>query len=86
MKAAAGGAWSSIELVIKYVFIMIAFLAMLEFVNAVLSWFGGFVGYPEFSFQVNIRQLASIENTVELDISAEVLLLLNFVVLFKPKK
>lgn len=56
LKAAAGGAWSSIELVIKYVFIMIAFLAMLEFVNAVLSWFGGFVGYPEFSFQVNIRQ------------------------------
>lgn len=66
LKAAAGGAWSSIELVIKYVFIMIAFLAMLEFVNAVLSWFGGFVGYPEFSFQVNIRQqtLASIKNTV----------------------
>jgi nucleoside permease NupC len=31
---------------------LIAFLAMLEFVNAVLSWFGGFVGYPEFSFQV----------------------------------
>lgn len=52
LKAAAGGAWSSIELVIKYVFIMIAFLAMLEFVNAVLSWFGGFVGYPEFSFQM----------------------------------
>lgn len=66
LKAVAGGAWSSIELVIKYVFIMIAFLAMLEIVNAVLSWFGGFVGYPEFSFQVNIRQqtLASIKNTV----------------------
>jgi pyrimidine nucleoside transport protein len=32
---------------------LIAFIAMLEFVNAVLSWFGSFVGFPTLSFQVS---------------------------------
>ncbi|XP_062600358.1 solute carrier family 28 member 3-like isoform X1 [Saccostrea cucullata] len=52
LEAAAAGASSSIKLVANIAANLIAFLAMLEFVNAVLSWFGGFVGYPEFSFQM----------------------------------
>lgn len=52
LEAAAAGASSSIKLVANIAANLIAFLAMLEFVNAVLSWFGSFVGYPEFSFQV----------------------------------
>ncbi|XP_048753840.1 solute carrier family 28 member 3-like isoform X2 [Ostrea edulis] len=52
LEAAAAGASSSIKLVANIAANLIAFLAMLEFVNAVLSWFGGFVGYPEFSFQL----------------------------------
>lgn len=52
LEAAAAGASSSIKLVANIAANLIAFLAMLEFVNAVLSWFGSFVGYPEFSFQM----------------------------------
>ena len=52
LEAAAAGASSSIKLVANIAANLIAFLAMLEFVNAVLSWFGSFVGFPEFSFQV----------------------------------
>ena len=53
LEAAAAGASSSIKLVANIAANLIAFLAMLEFVNAVLSWFGSFVGFPEFSFQVH---------------------------------
>nr|XP_022310289.1 solute carrier family 28 member 3-like isoform X2 [Crassostrea virginica] len=52
LEAAAAGASSSIKLVANIAANLIAFLAMLEFVNAVLSWFGSFVGFPEFSFQL----------------------------------
>lgn len=50
LKVVVGGVWFFIELVIKYVFIMIVFLVMLEIVNVVFFWFGGFVGYFEFFF------------------------------------
>ncbi|KAJ8320557.1 hypothetical protein KUTeg_002144 [Tegillarca granosa] len=52
LEAAAAGASSSIKLVANIAANLIAFLAMLAFVNAVFSWFGSFVGYPEFSFQM----------------------------------
>lgn len=65
LEAAAAGASSSIKLVANIAANLIAFLAMLEFVNAVLSWFGSFVGYPEFSFQVKKSPInASLENSV----------------------
>lgn len=52
LSAVAASTLSVIKLVAEIVVIMIAFPAMLEFVNAVLSWFGCFVRYPEFSFQM----------------------------------
>ncbi|XP_013410730.1 solute carrier family 28 member 3 [Lingula anatina] len=52
IEAAAAGASQSIMLVANIAANLIAFLAMLAFINATLSWFGGMVGYPEFSFQM----------------------------------
>ncbi|XP_076094815.1 solute carrier family 28 member 3-like [Mytilus galloprovincialis] len=52
LEAAAAGASASIKLVANIAANLIAFIAMLEFVNAVLSWFGSFVGVPTLSFQV----------------------------------
>jgi nucleoside permease NupC len=45
LEAAAAGASASIKLVANIAANLIAFIAMLEFVNAVLSWFGSFVGF-----------------------------------------
>ena len=53
LEAAAAGASASIKLVANIAANLIAFIAMLEFVNAVLSWFGSFVGFPTLSFQVS---------------------------------
>lgn len=53
LEAAAAGASASIKLVANIAANLIAFIAMLEFVNAVLSWFGSFVGIPALSFQVS---------------------------------
>ncbi|KAJ8320055.1 hypothetical protein KUTeg_001642 [Tegillarca granosa] len=58
LEAAAAGASSSIKLVANIAANLIAFLAMLAFVNAVFSWFGSFVGYPEFSFQAKSEVIA----------------------------
>ncbi|CAC5393511.1 SLC28A [Mytilus coruscus] len=52
LEAAAAGASASIKLVANIAANLIAFIAMLEFVNAVLSWFGSFVGVPMLSFQI----------------------------------
>lgn len=64
LEAAAAGASSSIKLVANIAANLIAFLAMLEFVNAVLSWFGSFVGYPEFSFQVKSHQSTPVKKII----------------------
>ncbi|KAK6166946.1 hypothetical protein SNE40_023541 [Patella caerulea] len=51
LEAAAAGASASIGLVANIAANLIAFLALLAFVNAVLSWFGGFVCFPDLSFE-----------------------------------
>ena len=53
MEALAAGASMSIALVANIAVMLIAFLAMLEFINAVLLWMGRQVGYYELTFQVS---------------------------------
>ncbi|XP_075998740.1 sodium/nucleoside cotransporter 1 [Genypterus blacodes] len=52
LEAASSGASASIGLVANIAANLIAFLAILEFINAALSWMGGMVGYPEITFQI----------------------------------
>ncbi|XP_041034409.1 sodium/nucleoside cotransporter 1 [Carcharodon carcharias] len=52
LEAASNGASASISLVANIAVNLLAFLAVLEFLNAALSWFGGMVDNPELSFQV----------------------------------
>ncbi|XP_041948785.1 sodium/nucleoside cotransporter 2-like isoform X3 [Alosa sapidissima] len=52
LEAASGGASASIGLVANIVANLIAFLAILAFVNAALDWFGVLVDYPGLTFQL----------------------------------
>ncbi|XP_028813516.1 sodium/nucleoside cotransporter 1 isoform X2 [Denticeps clupeoides] len=52
LEAASNGASSSIGLVANIAVNLIAFLAILEFINSALRWLGGMVGYPEITFQM----------------------------------
>ncbi|XP_038640423.1 sodium/nucleoside cotransporter 1 [Scyliorhinus canicula] len=52
LEAASNGASASIGLVANIAVNLLAFLAILEFLNAALSWFGGMVDYPELTFQL----------------------------------
>ncbi|KAL6106771.1 slc28a1 [Pungitius sinensis] len=52
LEAASSGASASIGLVANIAANLIAFLAILEFINASLRWFGGMVGYPLISFEI----------------------------------
>lgn len=52
LEAASSGASASIGLVANIAANLIAFLAILAFINQALSWLGGMVGYPELTFQV----------------------------------
>lgn len=52
IEAAAAGASQSIGLVANIAANLIAFLALLAFVNAVLQWIGSLVDYPQLSFEV----------------------------------
>ena len=54
VEAAAAGASQSLPLVANIVGNLIAFLAILTFVNVLVSWLGGLVGHPEWSFQVGV--------------------------------
>jgi len=59
IEAASAGASASIALVANIVANLIAFLALLQFINETLKWFGARVGlapphYPEFTFQVRL--------------------------------
>jgi len=51
-EAAANGAAVASKTVGAVVACYIAFLSMLAFINACLSWFGGLVGFPELSFEL----------------------------------
>ncbi|XP_064435948.1 solute carrier family 28 member 3 [Mirounga angustirostris] len=52
LEAATQGASSSISLVANIAVNLIAFLSLLSFVNAALSWLGNMFDYPQLSFEV----------------------------------
>lgn len=52
LEAASSGASASIGLVANIAANLIAFLAILAFINQVLSWLGGMVGYPFVTFEL----------------------------------
>ncbi|XP_034540835.1 sodium/nucleoside cotransporter 1 isoform X1 [Notolabrus celidotus] len=52
LEAASSGASASIGLVANIAANLIAFLAILAFINSALSWLGGMVGFPEITFQL----------------------------------
>ncbi|KAF1386703.1 hypothetical protein PFLUV_G00097650 [Perca fluviatilis] len=52
LEAASSGASASIGLVANIAANLIAFLAILEFINNALIWLGSMVGYPEITFQM----------------------------------
>nr|XP_061812805.1 sodium/nucleoside cotransporter 1-like [Nerophis lumbriciformis] len=52
LEAASSGASASIGLVANIAANLIAFLAILAFINEALSWLGGMVGYPDITFQL----------------------------------
>jgi len=62
IEAAAAGASNAISLVANIAANLIAFIALLHFINATLTWFGQRVGIQELTFQViysgNHRQRA----------------------------
>ncbi|GFR79606.1 solute carrier family 28 member 3-like [Elysia marginata] len=52
IEAASNGASMSIKLVANIAVNLIAFVALLQFVNSTLVWFGDRVGYEDFTFQL----------------------------------
>nr|XP_023490764.1 solute carrier family 28 member 3-like isoform X1 [Equus caballus]XP_023490765.1 solute carrier family 28 member 3-like isoform X1 [Equus caballus]XP_023490766.1 solute carrier family 28 member 3-like isoform X1 [Equus caballus]XP_023490767.1 solute carrier family 28 member 3-like isoform X1 [Equus caballus] len=52
LEAASQGASASISLVANIAVNLIAFLALLSFANAALSWFGNMFDYPQLSFEI----------------------------------
>uniref|UniRef100_A0A087XEH5 Sodium/nucleoside cotransporter n=1 Tax=Poecilia formosa TaxID=48698 RepID=A0A087XEH5_POEFO len=52
LEAVSSGASASIGLVANIAANLIAFLAILGFINSALSWLGGMVGYPEITFEL----------------------------------
>ena len=53
LDAAAQGASNAVFLVMNIIANLIAFLAFVEFLNSVISWFGGLLGADYITFQVN---------------------------------
>jgi len=52
IEAAATGASNAVTLVANVAANLIAFLALLQFINATLTWFGQRVGVKQLTFQV----------------------------------
>uniref|UniRef100_A0A671RVY7 Sodium/nucleoside cotransporter 2-like n=1 Tax=Sinocyclocheilus anshuiensis TaxID=1608454 RepID=A0A671RVY7_9TELE len=52
LEAVSGGASASIGLVANIAANLIAFLAILDFINATLRWLGGMVGFPDVTFEI----------------------------------
>ncbi|XP_075715539.1 sodium/nucleoside cotransporter 1 [Rhinoderma darwinii] len=52
LEAASNGASTSVGLVANIAANLIAFMALLEFVNSAFSWLGGMVNYPELTLQL----------------------------------
>lgn len=61
LEAASSGASASIGLVANIAANLIAFLAILGFINSALSWLGGMVGYPEVTFEVTEAKPATLQ-------------------------
>ncbi|KAK2499898.1 hypothetical protein MC885_014679 [Smutsia gigantea] len=59
LEAATQGASSSISLVANIAVNLIAFLALLSFVNSALSWFGNMFDYPQLSFEIRSETIAT---------------------------
>lgn len=57
LEAASSGAAASVGLVANIAANLIAFLAVLEFINAALLWFGEMVNIKDLSFQVSPNPL-----------------------------
>lgn len=60
LEAISSGASSSIGLVANIAANLIAFLAILGFINSALSWLGGMVGYPQITFEVMKSRLSTL--------------------------
>lgn len=60
LEAATQGASSSISLVANITVNLIAFLALLSFMNSALSWLGSMFDYPQLSFEVQVHWAAAI--------------------------
>lgn len=56
LEAASLGASRAVALVANVAANIIAFLALLAFSDAVLSWLGGMFDYPQLSFSVNTHK------------------------------
>ena len=54
IEAAAAGAAASIPLIAHILVTVIAFVALLYFINATLTWFGQRVGIEELTYQVTV--------------------------------
>ncbi|XP_053319114.1 sodium/nucleoside cotransporter 1 [Spea bombifrons] len=52
LEAASNGASASVGLVANIAANLIAFIALLEFINAAFSWLGGMVNYPKLTLQL----------------------------------
>ncbi|KAM4675107.1 sodium/nucleoside cotransporter 2-like [Discoglossus pictus] len=52
LEAASNGASASVGLVANIAANLIAFMALLEFINAAFSWIGGMVNYPKLTLQL----------------------------------
>uniref|UniRef100_A0A3Q0QTG5 Solute carrier family 28 member 1 n=1 Tax=Amphilophus citrinellus TaxID=61819 RepID=A0A3Q0QTG5_AMPCI len=59
LEAVSSGASASIGLVANIAANLIAFLAILGFINAALKWLGGMVGNPDVTFQVRSETLTT---------------------------
>ncbi|KAG1660055.1 Solute carrier family 28 member 3 [Nymphon striatum] len=57
LEAATRGATQSIKMLATIVVNLIAFLSFIAFLDAMLSWFGGLVDYPQFSFELILSKL-----------------------------
>lgn len=69
IEAASAGASMSIKLVANIAANLIAFLALLQFVNETLKWLGARAGlgppdYPDFTFEVNWYHRLTTNSTI----------------------
>ena len=54
VEAASNGAMDAIKVVASVAANLIAILGLIEFLNAMLSYLGGTVGFPQLKFQVRV--------------------------------